>query len=138
MSKDNKEPTRDEHGKPIKKQTGKRGNGEGTISQLPDGRWCARITVGRDKVGKQKRKAFYGKTRKEVQEKLLAAVNEMNNGVYIDPTKMTVEQWIDIYLEDYRKRSVKPATYAKDLTLAKPRIIPAIGDIKLKDLRVEP
>ena len=43
----------------------KRGQGEGTISKRPDGTWWARITVGKTPEGKQKRKAFYGKTRKE-------------------------------------------------------------------------
>lgn len=50
----------------------KRGQGEGTISKLPDGTWWARVTIGKTADGKQKRKAFYVKTRKEVQEKLTA------------------------------------------------------------------
>jgi hypothetical protein len=57
---------------------GKRGQGEGTTSKRADGTWWARITIGRDKNGKQKRKAFYGKTRTDVQKKMTAALNEMN------------------------------------------------------------
>ena len=53
-----------------------RGKGEGNIYKRSDGVWSARITVGRDASGKQKRRAFYGKTRKEVQEKLTAALND--------------------------------------------------------------
>ena len=54
-----------------------RGKGEGSISKRPDGSWCARVTTGHDDYGNQKRKAFYGKTRKEVHDKMTAALNEM-------------------------------------------------------------
>ena len=50
----------------------KRGNGEGSIYHRKDGRWVAEITI----EGRQ-RKFVYGKTRKEVQEKLMVAF--MNN-----------------------------------------------------------
>ena len=81
----------------------KRGQGEGSISKRPDGTWWARITVGKTPDGKQKRKAFYGKTRKEVQEKLTAALNDLNNGVYIEPSNMKLEQWMSIWLREYKK-----------------------------------
>ncbi len=45
---------------------GRQGKGEGSITQLPDGRWQARLTVGYGAWGRQVHKAFYGKTRKEV------------------------------------------------------------------------
>jgi len=48
-----------------------RGHGEGSIYQRSDGRWAASITLGG-----RKRKTFYGKTRREVQEKLRVALNE--------------------------------------------------------------
>ncbi len=43
----------------------RRGHGEGSVYQQTDGRWTAAITLEN-----RKRKVFYGKTRKEVQEKL--------------------------------------------------------------------
>ena len=49
----------------------RRGKGEGSIFQRNDGRWVAEITTEAYKG----RKTFYGKTRKEVQEKLHAALN---------------------------------------------------------------
>lgn len=113
----------------------KRGQGEGTISKRSDGTWWARITVGRTPEGKQKRKAFYGKTRKEVQEKLTAALNDINNHVYIEPSKMTIEQWIEIWLNDYKKNSLKPTTYINYQRFYKNYISPIIGKYQLKDLR---
>jgi integrase len=47
---------------------GRRGNNEGSISRRKDGRWMGRYTVHTADGPKQK--AVYGKTRKEVAEKL--------------------------------------------------------------------
>ena len=115
----------------------KRGQGEGSISKRPDGTWWARITIGKDENGKQKRRAFYGKTRKEVQEKLTAAVNDVNNDVYIEPSSMTVSIWLDTWLEDYKKRSVRTNTYLGLCYYVNYHIKPVLGSIKLKDLRPE-
>lgn len=112
----------------------KRGQGEGSISKRPDGTWWARISLGYDAQGKRKRKAFYGKTRKEVQEKLTAAVNELNTGMYIEPSKMTLEQWLNIWLKDYKKGFVRTSTYERYRALCD-NIIGKIGQCKLKDLR---
>lgn len=115
----------------------KRGQGEGTISKRPDGTWWARITVGKTADGKQKRKAFYGKTRKEVQEKLTAAVNDVNAGTYIEPSKMTLGQWMDIWLEEYKKRSCRPTTYSRTYQSYINHIKPQLGMIIIKDIRSE-
>ena len=48
---------------------GRRGNGEGTITRRKDGRWEAKYTA--HTAEGPKRRALYGKTRKEAAEKLL-------------------------------------------------------------------
>ena len=112
-----------------------RGQGEGSISRRDDGTWWARITIGKDANGKQKRKAFYGKTRKEVQEKLTAAINDINNNSYVEPSSMTVSQWMEVWLKDYKKNSVKPKTYLNLEGCYRLYVKPKLGGIKLKDLR---
>jgi integrase len=57
----------------------RRGQGEGSIYLRKDGRWCASITLEN-----RRRKTFYGKTRKEVQEKLRVALNEQKQGILIN------------------------------------------------------
>ncbi|MFW5677465.1 MAG: tyrosine-type recombinase/integrase [Acetivibrio ethanolgignens] len=113
----------------------KRGQGEGTISKRPDGTWWGRISLGYDENGKRKRKAFYGKTRKEVQEKLTAALAEINNDTYIEPSKMTVGQWMDIWLKEYKFNSIKPSTYDLYNQRVEAYIVPKLGGCKLQDLR---
>ena len=114
----------------------KRGQGEGSIFYIESKKlWCAKITTDRDANGRQKRREFYGKTRKEVQEKLTAAVNEINTDTYIEPSKITVSQWVDVWLLDYKKKSVKPRTFMTYWDDAKNHIKPMLGEYKLKDIR---
>lgn len=90
----------------------KRGNGEGTIYQRPDGRWMAQGTIGRDyETGKPKRVTFYGKTRKEVQEKLANALHSQQKGTYVPPSKITFADWLDTWLKEYAKSNIRPTTY---------------------------
>lgn len=113
----------------------KRGQGEGSISKRPDGTWWARITIGSDENGKQKRKAFYGKTRKEVQEKLTAALNDVNNSNYIEPSNITLNQWANIWLKDYKKPNIHLNTYNSYYGSMKRHVLPHLGSVKLKNLR---
>jgi len=46
-----------------------------------------------------------------VQEKLTPVINVTNNDSYVEPPSMTVSQWMEVWLKDYRKNSAKPKTY---------------------------
>lgn len=59
----------------------------------------ARVTTGRSpSTGRQVQRSFTGKTQKEVREKMQAAAVEVNQGTYTAPQRMTVGQWLDIWL----------------------------------------
>jgi len=88
-----------------------RGNNEGSIFQRKDGRWCAVVPLGRDKTGKPRREYLYGKTRKDVAAKLTARLNELNKGMPLEPTKQTVGQFLDTWMETVVKGSVRPSTF---------------------------
>jgi len=115
----------------------KRGQNEGTIAKRPDGTWWARITVGKDAQGRQKRKAFYGKTRREVLHKMTTALSELNHGSFVEPSKITVNEWLDFWLANYKAQSVKPTTLTIYASRADNHIRPAIGSLRLQDLRTE-
>lgn len=93
--------------------------------------------MGYDAQGKRKRKAFYGKTRKEVQEKLTAALNDVNTGTYIDPSKITMSEWLDVWLKDYKLLPIKASTYSNYESYIRCHIKPELGNYALKDLRNE-
>lgn len=114
-----------------------RGQGEGNIRQRKDGSWEARYSLGVDANGKQIRKSIYGKSRQEVSKRLTKILNEINMNVYIDPSKLTIREWIEIWLKDYKKNSVSPKTYESYKEMLDRHIIPHLKDVYLKDLRAE-
>lgn len=77
-------------------------SGAGSIRQRPDGRWEARVTVGNDPgTGKPIRRSIYGNTQKEVLTAMRYAQKAIDDGLYIEPTRLTLAQWLDIWQSDY-------------------------------------
>ena len=113
----------------------KNAQGAGTIRKRADGRWEARFTTGFDPAsGKQVQKSIYGKTQKEVREKLAQITTELDDGTYMEPTKNTVEEWLDTWLETYVKYSVKPYTLDAYQRNCDNYIKPMLGKIRLAAL----
>ena len=108
--------------------------GSGTIRQRADGTWEARFVVGHDPgTGKPVRKSVYAKTQKEVRQKLAQAVAAVDDKSYREPCKMTLGEWLDIWVDTYLK-DVKPRTlkiYQDDIRL---HIKPYLAAIKLNEL----
>lgn len=114
-----------------------RGHGEGTIYQRKsDGRWCSQITIGTNpKTGRPKRKTFYGRTRREVAEKLTKAKQTLNDGLYIEPSNATLGQWLDRWLTEYKKPQLKQGTFENYEMLVRVHIKPALGNIPLAKIQ---
>lgn len=77
--------------------------GAGNIRQRKDGTWEAQYTLGREPgTGKQVQKSVYGKTQKEVLEKLRKIQTDIDNGVYTEPINLMVGEWRDIGITEYQ------------------------------------
>lgn len=96
--------------------------------------WEARYTEGYDPgTGKQIQRSITGKTQKEVSRKLKEATAAIDAGTYTAPSKMTVEQWLDIWTAEYLG-GVKPRTVDNYKGVVKARIKPGLGAVKLEAL----
>jgi integrase len=116
----------------------KRGNNEGSITRRPDGRWMAQVTIGRDPAtGKPQRATFYGKTRQEVADKLTKALRDKQQGTFVAPHKLTLGEWLQTWLWEYKAPRVRPATFAGYEMIVRRHLSPALGHIALQDLRPE-
>lgn len=115
----------------------RRGNGEGSIVRRKDGRWMGVVTLGKNADGSPKRKSVYGKTRKEVAEKMTVILSELQSGGYKEPSKMPLGEWVLYWLDNYKVYSIKVSTYDSYRTNIKYHITPAIGHIPLAELRVD-
>ena len=109
-----------------------RGHGEGTITQRKDGRWQAQISIEGGK-----RKTYYGKTRKEVQEKLRVAINEQKQGMLVTSPNQTLEVYLTYWLENVAKLTIRTRTYEQYSTSLQLHLLPALGNIILQKLTVQ-
>ena len=108
--------------------------GSGSIRQRANGRWEGRYTAGRNaKTGKQIQKSVYGDTELEVVKKLQKALVEIEQGSFLQPQKLTVSNWLDIWLDEYIG-NVKPATRASYNGLANNHIKEELGGTPLQKL----
>jgi integrase len=110
----------------------KRGNGEGSITKRDDGRWMARYTV-RTIKGPQRR-TVYGRTRAEASAKLAKAMADRDGGLIFDAGSLTVGDYLDRWLSNSVKDTVRERTYERYEEILRLHVKPALGRLKLKAL----
>src|SRR5438874_13825287 len=108
----------------------KRGQNEGSIRKRADGRWEALLSLG-IVDGKPKRKSFYGKTRKEVADKLAAAQRARQLGDPIAIERQTVAQFLERWLADVVAPKGAPNTYKCYAHVVRKHLIPTLGHHQL-------
>lgn len=109
--------------------TKRRGHNEGSIKQRADGLWEARISLPGGK-----RKSLYGKTRKEVQDKLRAGLRDLDAGLDLSAGKQTIEQYMTRWLADVALPNLRPSTYKSYESYIRLHIIPELGRYQLSAL----
>lgn len=116
---------------PAKKR---RDAGDGTIRLRADGRWEGRYTVGyHPETGKQIMRSVYAKTKREVREKLNKTLTDIQEGTYIEPTSITVGEWLDTWLKEY-KINLRPETKASYEMHIRIHLKPDLGKTRLNKL----
>jgi integrase len=110
-----------------------RGKGEGSIYRRPDGRWEGRVVVGQTPTGNPKRRSFYGKTRREVAEKVNLALTQLQVGK-LEPTasKATVAEHLIRWLELRNDIELSTRTFYENV--ARAYINPSLGERRLREL----
>lgn len=98
----------------------KSANGEGTIYKRKDGRYEARITVGRTEQGHPRRISKISRKRKDVSDWLSEQLAKRNAGDLTEPSRVTFAGWVEHYhasltvrpntMDDYHK-ALAPASY---------------------------
>ncbi len=115
----------------------KNGNGEGSIYPVKDknGRvkgYRAAYVV--QTAAGPKRRYLSGKRREDVRDKLIEALGNRAQGLVFDAGALTVGEYMERWLKDSVKDTVRVSTYEVTRHMVEPHIIPALGRIKLKDL----
>ena len=118
---------------------GKRGNGEGTIYYSEKlKRWVGQFTAGVKADGKINRKTVYGKTRKEVAEKIIKKQNEVNNETFIDKDNVTLKEIIEAVInEQFKANIIAETTYLRKQETAKIIYNMPIANMPIQKIKVQ-
>jgi len=109
-------------------------DGSGSVSRRSDGLWQGKVSVGIDPgTGKPKYKYFSNKEQKVVAQWVRETTTAVDKGTYSEPSKMTVGQWLDIWMADYLV-GVKYGTQKTYKAQVKNHIKPALGNVRLQKL----
>lgn len=108
--------------------------GDGTLRQRKDGRWEYRVVVGMDADLNPVRKSFYSKDKSGRAAKAAYKQWLTDHDNNVEEIK-TVKQWAETWLEVYKKGKIAPKSYYNYKLYIEKHIIPAIGSLKLEEVR---
>lgn len=109
--------------------------GEGSISQRKDGTWTGRIYLGRDSNGKQKVKAVYGKTEKEVKNRIKEIKTQLIKYDNITLSKVTLSELLTDWLQNIKKYELKASSYDRVEYTINHNISPYIGYLQISSIK---
>jgi|SRR6185312_5713477 len=109
----------------------------GQIIKRGERTWQVKIFIGRDANRKQKfhRKTIHG-TKRDAQRYLTAARREMDLGVFVEPTTMSLDEYIKRWLRDAARPRVSSRTADGYKSILDRYIGPALGHERLD--RIQP
>jgi integrase len=115
-----------------RRRSTRRGRGEGSVFEQPNGTWRGKVTTGYDEQGKQRFKWVSGKTQAEALAKLAEIKQRLANGTYSD-TKLTLKTYLERWLEE-KEHTLKPSTLEQYSSCIHRSIVPHVGKVKLDKL----
>jgi len=114
----------------------KRARGEGSIyKRQSDKRWVGKAQIGFNIDGTPKYKVVYGNSQKEVKDKLEALKGSIRDNSFVEPSKITLGQWLETWLNVTIKSFVKETTFSIYESLIRNHIDQELGIIKLSQLK---
>jgi integrase len=90
--------------------------------------WLLRVSLGRDASGKRRtfNETFHG-TKKAADTRLTNILNQRDNGTFVEPSSITLSEYLDRWLEDAAKGSVRSRTHAGYTDILTRYVRPELG-----------
>jgi integrase len=109
---------------------------QGHIRQQGKGSWELKFDLGRDPLtGRRITKyATFRGTKRKAQEELTRLLGQRDQGSYVEPTKMSLAQYLRHWLAADIDRRVAARTAARHRGIAEKNIIPKLGHIPVRKL----
>lgn len=94
------------------------------------------VDMGRDGNGKRKQKWFNGyKTKKEAEKALIKILSQLEDNSFIDPSKITVKEYLLNWLETYVDTNLAKTTARGYRVNVEKHVIPEFGNMLLSKLQ---
>ncbi len=106
--------------------------------QKKGGQYYIILDLGQDpKTHRRKQKwvATNSNRKKTAEAMLEEIIRKANGNTYVEPSKLTLKEYLEKWLESYAKNSVRSSTYDSYSWAIKKHLIPTIGHYKLEQLR---
>ena len=100
--------------------------------------WSAVVDIGHDpNTGKRRQKWETVKgTKRDAERRLAAIINDLNTGGYVEPSRLTLGNYLDEWMADYVTDSVRPRTAQGYGTIVK-RLKRSMGNVGLTRLKAQ-
>jgi integrase len=110
--------------------------GQGHIRQRGQRSWELKFDLGRDPVSGKRisRYVNFRGTKREAQAELNRLLSRRNEGTYVDPTKMTVAEYLEHWLAVDVDRRVAAKTAARHRGIVQHQIVPRLGIVPMRKL----
>ncbi|MFQ7019587.1 MAG: tyrosine-type recombinase/integrase [Oscillospiraceae bacterium] len=112
----------------------RRPSGDGMVRKRDDGRWEGRIVVGHKDNGDSIFHYVSAKTQKALLEKLHKSIDEYDGAELTEDSRMTLGEWLDIWLRECAEPSVRPSTYKGYRGYAERNIKPFLGSKQISKI----
>jgi integrase len=108
----------------------------GHIVKRGEKTWMVRIFLGRDGKGKRRylNKTIRG-TKKKVNEYLSKTLTDISAGTFVQSSADSVEDYLEKWLETAARPRLRENTYREYKGLIQRYVKPALGRLRLSDLR---
>jgi len=114
----------------------RRASGDGMVRRRESGHWEGRIVVGHKRNGEPIFRSVYGKTQKELLEKLHREIVAYEGVELTEDSLMTLGAWLDRWLDEYAQNAVRRTTLDNYRGMAE-RVKRELGDRQISSVTSE-
>lgn len=104
------------------------------MTQRKDGRWQKSLVIGRKENGSYQRKTVYGRTQKELNQKVADLTVQLHMGTYMDNDRMTFREIGELWIENY-KNATSEGTRKRYEIIMRKHLFPELGMLRIKGLK---
>jgi integrase len=99
--------------------------------------WYVKLELDRDPVTNKRRQKWYSgfTSKKAAESELTKLLHQMQTGSYVEPSRLTVADYLRKWLADYAKLNVSAKTFERYEQIVNNDLVPEIGGIALAKLQ---